>query len=413
MCLCLSSLAFGQDASSNSNTTPESDAPAWAIGLAVPLSGEYAPLGKQVRQAARLAARDAGVRLVAQDTKGTPVGAIEAVRALAEDDQVLCVLGPIGQHESRAAAQIAQRAGMPLLTLASVDAVNQVGNWVYRLRQSPAEQAAALAEAVRERLGDQKTAGIFFPESTYGRQAALAFAERFVALGGSVNAVASYPEDTSDFRKPLGALLGTRVWLGKRARAGKRRADADGYLRLRAKPAVDFDLLFIPDYHQRVARMLPFMPAAGIQTGEGGEGTAVQMLGLRGWQGSSMKLTGAHAAGAIYADVFAGPAEGGRAEDFARMFEGKTGRRPVDLDAQVFDATWMLGKLIERRAATLAEVSSKISPAKRRLDLANHLPRAEHFKGVSGELGFGPDGQPRRPIRLYQFDVEGTVTPWQ
>ncbi|QDG54069.1 hypothetical protein FIV42_26000 [Persicimonas caeni] len=413
LCLLAAPVAHAQDASADPSSAAKSSKKRFAIGVALPLSGEYAPVGKQVLESIELAARDLGVRLVSKDTEGTPVGAIEAVRELAKDDEILAVLGPIGRRESRAAAQIAQREGIPLFSYASSDAVNRAGNWVYRLRLTPAEQARQLADAVRTHLSDQKRVGILFPESNYGREAAVAFATRFAALGGEVSAVASYPEKTTDFRKPLDELVGKRVHLGKRARYGKRRADGDGYAKIRRKASVDFDLLFIPDFHGRISRLLPFLPQAGLQTGEGGKGTAVQMLGLAGWQGSSMKLTGAHAAGAIYTDLFVGDADGGRSEDFATMFEGKTGRRPVDLDAEVFDSAWMVAKLLQKAQKRHQAAANKPSTAELRLFLANQLPRKPEFSGVSGDLGFGQQGAPVRPVKLYQFDVDGTVTPFR
>ncbi len=413
VCLCVSAPLLAQQHPAGAQDPSQHQQPTYAVAVAVPLSGKYAPLGKQVLQAARIAARDAGVRLVSKDTEGTPRGAITAVSALAKDDSVLAVIGPIGEHESRAAAVVAQRAGLPLFALASDDAVNRVGNWVYRLRTSPAEQAAGLAVAVRKAMKAQERVGIFFPESVYGQQAAVAFARAFEAHGGRVTAVASYPADTTDFRKPLAELVGTRVHLGRRARAGKHRADRDGYLRVRHKPTVDFDLMFIPDYHQRVARMLPFLPGAGLQNGDGGDGVAVQMLGLSGWQGSSMRLTGAQAAGAIYSDVYVGAADGGRAEDFARMFEGKTGRQPVNLDAEVFDSTWMIAKIIARRVDHAHKTKTDPSTAALRLAVANHRPAKAGFRGVCGAFGFGPQGQPLRPVRLYQFDIGGSVTPYR
>lgn len=383
-----------------------------AIGVAVPLSGEYAPLGKQALEAAKLAAGESGARVISRDTEGTPQGAAKAVRELASDDSVVAILGPIGRRESRPAAQIAQRAGVPMMSLASSDSVNRVGGWIYRLRQTPAEQAEALAEAVREHISDKKRAAVLFPESNYGREAALAFAKRFRELDGRITAVASYDEDTTDFRKPLDVLVGKRVQLDPRARIGKKRADGDGYYAVRSRPKVDFDLLFVPDFHVRVARLLRFFPDAGIQTGAGGEGTAVQMLGLSGWQGSSMKLTGAHAAGALYSDIFVGEGDGGRAEDFARMFEGETGRRPVDLDAQVFDAAWLMGQILQKATREQRSSDQQLSAEALRGFFIRQLPSKPNFTGVSGRFGFGSRGEPLRPLRLYEFDVDGEVSPW-
>ncbi|MFW6057807.1 MAG: ABC transporter substrate-binding protein, partial [Persicimonas sp.] len=355
---------------------------------------------------------ESGARIVSRDTEGTPQGAAKAVRELAADDSVVAILGPIGRRESRPAAQIAQRAGVPMMTLASSDSVNRVGGWVFRLRQTPAEQAEALAEAVREHLSDKKRAAVLFPESNYGREAALAFARRFRDLDGRITAVASYEEDTTDFRKALDVLVGKRVLVDPRARIGTKRADRDGYYTIRSQPTVDFDLLFVPDFHVRVARLLRFFPDAGIQTGAGGEGTAVQMLGLSGWQGSSMKLTGAHAAGALYSDIFVGEGDGGRAEDFARVFEGETGRRPVDLDAQVFDAAWLMGQILQKIVEKQRSSDQRGSAEELRSFFIQKLPSKPNFTGVSGRFGFGPRGEPLRPLRLYEFDIDGEVSPW-
>jgi branched-chain amino acid transport system substrate-binding protein len=413
ICLCLAAPTLAQQpTTSESGAEEDGSVEALSLGVAVPLSGEYAPLGKQVLEAAKLAARKVGVQVVSRDTEGTPVGAVVAVRELAADESVVAVLGPVGRRESRAAAQVAQRLGLPMLALASSDAINDLGGWIYRLRLTPAEQAEALAEAVREHLDDAARVGIFFPESNYGQEAAVAFGRRFAELGGEISAVASYSPKTSNFRKPLDELVGRRVRVEERARVGERRADGDGYLAVRRKEVVDFDLLFVPDFHRGVSRLLPFLPEAGIQTGEGGEGTAVQLLGLAGWQGSSMKHTGAHAAGAIYTDLYVGPSDGGRAEDFDRMFEAATGRRPVDLDAEVFDGGWVLAKALERAERRREEAAEPLSTAELRLIVVQRLAALSGFTGVSGPLEFSESGRPLRPTRLYQFDVEGTVAPW-
>lgn len=404
-------------------------APSVAIGVAVPLSGEYKALGEAVLESARVAVGEGGGRVVARDTLGTPAGAIAAVRQLAADPTVLAILGPVGRRESRAAARAAQRAGVPLFTLAGDASINQAGGWVYRLRQTPAEQASALAETVRKQFGDAPRAGIFFPRSLYGRQAATAFAERFAQLGGRVTAAASYPDDATDFRKALDELVGKKLHIGKHVRAGRQRADRDGYLRIRRDPVVDFDLVFIPDFHTNISRILTFFPAAGLQNGEGGEGEAVQMLGLSGWQGASMRLSGAIAAGAIYSDIFAIEADGGKAQEFALLFEEKTGRRPVNLDAEVFDATWMLAHIMagmqsehttDRSSSKGAAQHKKDGVRRRRSRVVAHLPRASRqtsaravFRGVTGVLYFDAIGAPVRPTRLYQFDIGGSVAPWR
>ncbi|MGM0558269.1 MAG: penicillin-binding protein activator [Myxococcota bacterium] len=381
------------------------------IGVAVPLSGDYAPLGEQVLEAVKLAAAETNVRVEAVDTKGEPVGAMKAARALADNDDVVAIIGPLGQRESQAAAGAAERADIPMFSLSSSEAVNRAGAWIFRVRNSPAETAAAFAQVAHKRLG-LETVGILFPENEYGASSSVAFARAFERAGGRVQAVGSYPEDVTDFRKPLGLLVGTRVQLGERARYGGNRTDSDGYARVRSRPNIDFDALFIPDYHGRVARLLPFLPVANIQTGEGGDGDAVQLLGMPGWQGESMRMTGAHAAGAIYPDVFVGPAEGGKAGAFSRMFEEKTGRRPVNLDAEAFDVAWMVATLGKQVWRSTRGLSPEKRSAARRHQLRKQVMRRQPTAGAAGALQFGPSGRPQRALELFEFDVDGEVTPW-
>lgn len=381
------------------------------IGVAVPLSGDYKSLGQQVLTAVELAASESAVGVVTADTEGTPIGAMKAVETLAANDRVMSIVGPLGRRESQAAAGAAQRAKIPMITLSSAELINQSGPWVFRARRSPGEVAGEFARFAHSSLGAE-TVGILFPDNRYGHSAATAFARAFEEKGGRVTAVSAYSEDVTDFRKPLGALVGTRVFLGPRARYGVKRADSDGFARISSKTTVDFDALFVPDYHGRVARLLPFLPMADIQTGEGGDGEPVQLLGMPGWQGESMRMTGAHAAGAIYPDVFAGPAAGGKAGSFARMFESTTGRRPVDLDAQAFDVAWIVASSIEDvwSKSQVVEVDKRTGVLRRQM--LDALPREQSRSGASGPIRFGPNGEPKRPLELYEFDVDGEVAPW-
>jgi ABC-type branched-subunit amino acid transport system substrate-binding protein len=293
-----------------------------------------------------------------------------------------------------------------LFTLSTAEDTNRGGGWVFRVRSSAAEQAAAMASVARGDL-KLKTAAIVYPKTAYGREAARAFARRFSAEGGTITIVANYPEDTTDFRDVLDVIVARKVYLGKKGTVDKWRTDAHGFARIGNKPTVDFQGLFIPDFHNRVARLLPFLPLAGIQNGEGGEGVGVQLLGLSGWQGTTMEFSGGSAAGALYLDTFAGEAAGGRAEEFSRTFESATGRRPVDVEAETFDIVWLLGTLsssaVDAAGGEVAEGG--------RAALVRRLPRKSKWVGVAGPLMFGRSGEPLRAPRIYRFDAGGFVAP--
>jgi ABC-type branched-subunit amino acid transport system substrate-binding protein len=377
-----------------------------ALGIAVPTSGKYGPLGKQLVESARLAAAETGVELVVADTEGDPKKAVEAVATLAKDPRVIAIVGPIGQRESRAAGSAAQRFGIPLFTLSTAEDVNRSGGWVFRVRSAAAEQASEMAIVARREL-KHETAAILYPKTEYGRDAAHAFARRFIEQGGTITIVANYPEDTTDFRDVLDVIVAKKVYLGKKGTVGRWRTDASGFARIGRNPRVDFDALFIPDFHHRIARLLPFLPVAGIQNGDGGEGVGVQLLGLSGWQGKTMEFSGGSAAGALYLDTYAGESAGGRAEEFSRTFESATGRRPVDVEAETFDIVWLLGKLA---SSAVAAAGGNVTEGGRAA-LVRRLPRKREWTGVTGSIRFGPSGEPLRDLGVYRFDADGFVAP--
>lgn len=378
-------------------------APRPTIGVIGPLTGKYSALGKRVELVAQLAGTDVGVTTLSSDTRGEPQDAARMVAELAARPEVLAIVGPLGQRESRAAAVAAQRAGVPLFALSSVEGIEATGPWIHRLRPTPAEQAEALARGVLPRLRAQ-TFGILYPDNAYGQQASVAFARAVVGARRRVTAIAGYDPNLRDMRKALDQLCARR-W---RTGTGKG-ADPDGYTRTSwRKTRADFDALFIPDFHPNIARTLPFLPGIGLQTGEAqSEGRAVQLLGLSGWQGQSMAQTGAHAAGAIIVDAFGGETDGGQAQEFARLFEGKTGMRPVNLDAEVFDAVFMLGSIVRRVLRAHPTDWRQVGRSR----VVQWLPRAKAWHGLCGGWQLDAQGRPLRAMRLYRFDIDGATSP--
>jgi ABC-type branched-subunit amino acid transport system substrate-binding protein len=392
----------------NATTARAEEPESSKIGVVLPLSGDYAALGKNVRSAVELAARRAGVSLVVEDTRGEPQGAVEAVAKLAAREDVCAIVGPLGQSESRAAAGMAQRLEVPLFSFSFAEEIDAVGPWVYRVRVSPAEQAELLAERAKK-MGLNSVA-ILYPQTTYGERSALAFGEVFTRLGGKVTSVANYPDDTSNFSDVLDVVVGKKVYLESAPRRlGKYRRDGSGFVRVRSKPKIDFDALYIPDVHTRVARLVPFLKFAGLGFGGDEEQVdrTVQLLGTAAWQGHSMRHSGGGATGALYLDTFAGESAGGVAEAFSRSFEEATGRQPTDLEAEVYDFVHELGR------AALSMRQADVPMDSRRENILRRLPWKRVWSGAAGSLQFVRGGRPMREYRWYKFDVDGHVVPWE
>lgn len=357
------------------------------IGLLAPLTGPYKSLGKAVVDAARMAAKEQSADLVVEDTLGEPEGALKAVDRLIIAG-VDVAIGPVGKRESVAAIGWCVRKNLPVISLCS-DPGFEAGPTVLTWRLTPAAQGAQLAG-----LLSGNRAAVLYPDNEYGREAAEGFRLAWMRANREFARMVPYAEDKPDFRRSLDALTGTRAFIGVDGQLGDKKADKLGFVTTGRPRDVDFDTLFIPDFHQRIARILAYLPTVGIQNGDGGTGKAVQLSGLAGWRGKTMELTGAQAAGALILDTFGGVDDGGRAEEFERAFEASTGRIPTSFEAEVFDAVWYA-------AQRLSQPHDQVLGA-----LVSGLP----WEGIAGRVSAGSAGYTRQG-RLFRFDVDGRVIP--
>jgi ABC-type branched-subunit amino acid transport system substrate-binding protein len=368
--------------------------PSWAVeptplvGFLAPLTGPYRALGRQMVDAAQMAATEQNAILLVEDTLGEPEGALKAVDRLLERKAQIAV-GPVGVRESVTAAGWTSRNALPLISLCS-DPSLVSGPLVSRWRLSPFEQAQQLASLV----GGQRAA-ILSPENEYGRGATEGFIGAWKSAGREVACTAFYSDEKPDFRRALDELTGTRKFIGVGKSIADKKADKFGYVTTGQPRRVDFDVLFIPDFHTRVSRILGYLSTVGIQDGDGGAGLAVQLLGLGGWRGKAMELTGAKASGALILDTFGGVDDGGRAEEFDRAFEAATSRRVTSFEAEVFDAVYLAAAAVRKR------------PEAVHLALRSMIP----WTGVAGQVGKAADGSMKRVGRLYRFDIDGHVVP--
>src|SRR5882724_8111282 len=78
------------------------------------------------------------VKIVSFDTAGKPDQAVVGVRKLAEDDKVIAIIGPFSSSECRVAFPAGERAGIPLMSMAS-SAPNLAAPFSYAFRNTTDE----------------------------------------------------------------------------------------------------------------------------------------------------------------------------------------------------------------------------------------------------------------------------------
>ncbi len=353
------------------------------VGVVLPLSGPYQQIGQAALEGVQIALGGRkDIRLVVRDSKGKAEVAAEQVEKLVLERHVVAILGPVGEHETRAAAAAATRLGVPQVTLTSAAEAVVDAPHTLRVRMSAAEQAVALARHAITTLGVERV-GILFPDGTAGGRVMGAFWDEIVRLGGEVRAVEGYEVGTKKFGKVIKRLLA---------------APKPG------RGVHDFDALFIPDDALTIRRLVPFLKYWGlrVKTAPHITGTkkrpAVQLLGAAGWNHISVIDRGDNLTdNAIFVDAFVHDPDDAASDRFARAFFTRYRRKPSTFHAEVRDATALLLAAVEKVEGTDHATRGALWDA---------LLGIKHFRGVTGDATLLADGRVLRKPRLLTIHLD-------
>lgn len=331
-----------------------------AIGVLLPMKGDYAAFGDEALNGVLLAAGVFGslpprFEVVVRDTGKNPLSAEAAVMELASESRVKGIVGPLLSSSAMEAASSAQRNRVPIITLSQRDGVTSPGEFVFRNFLTPEDQARALAGYAA--ASGKKRFAVLYPQTNYGTELLKHFEVAVRERGGSVVRKAAYAPGTADFSSEVKMLFGVQA---KERMEGRRKVRE-------FSPTVQVDALFIPDSHEAVALALPYLDYYGI--------TGVQLLGSNGWNSPRLpELAGRAVEGAVFVDgFFTGSVRPGTA-DFARRYAEAYGREPGVLAAKAYDAALML---MEASVRSLDREGT-----------ASVLRETKDFAGATGAISF-------------------------
>ncbi len=377
----------------------------------LPLSGRFAAVGQQVKDALELGvAGVSGIRLLTEDGGATPEEAVDALDRLTRDRGCLAVLGPLLSDQTGPVADRAELLGVPLLTMSQAldDASDRRWTWVGWT--TPAAQVEQLVLHVMGARGFTRF-GVFAPDSAYGTAAAALFTASVTARDGTVPRAATYAADarnTSGFARGLGDR--------------RRKEDAD------AEP-MDIDAIFVPEAAPRVP-----IAAAGLAYEEYAIGgfrpyrgvEPVPLLGLSAWNRDSLVTTGGqYVEGGLFVDVFVPPpAVDGLRWDAAPGWEGfveayrtATSRTPSPSEALAHDLARFAADAVAD-CATRADVRRALgrytlpaggAPPRDALGASRGgPPRAATPRGATGLTGIDPATRALRyTLRVLEVQRDG------
>lgn len=334
------------------------------IGLVLPLAGPYAGFGERALKGALLAAKifkdtepDFRIELRVAGADIDPQSAVEAVKKMVMEDNIIALVGPITNLNAVAVADLSQEMGLPMIALSPSPELSHKGNFVFRDCLTKESQVRALLDWAMNEQKLKKFA-ILYPDDKYGSEFANLFDRELAQRKGVLVKKVSYAAGETDFRDQVESLLHGKVW--------------------------DFDALFIPDSWEQVDLIVPHVLYFKIQT---------QLLGSSGWHSSKLfeQIRHQYLEGAVIVDLFAPELKSKEFEKYSFEYQQAYGEEPSLIDAQAFEAVALLIELIVNKNLGTRQA------------VAQGLTGLSGFSGPLGPVTVSPEGDIQHRLTLFKI----------
>ncbi|MGE0703374.1 MAG: ABC transporter substrate-binding protein [Vicinamibacterales bacterium] len=295
------------------------------VGMYGSLTGDGASFGQSSLRGTELAVEEinnAGgllggrqIRLLVEDNQSRPEEAANAVTKLITQDGVVALLGEVASRRSLAAAPVAQRYQVPMITPASTnERVTEVGDYIFRICFIDSFQGQVLAKFAFDELGVRRVAVLRDIQQDYSVGLTDSIVKNFTELGGQVFEPVSYSTGDADFR----AIL-TQV------RSQKPEA------------------MFVTGYYPEVSIIVRQARELGLN---------MPILGGDGWVGDSLR-NGREALNNSYiSDHWAADNPDPAVQTFVSTYRAKYNADPDSMAALAYDSVKVLADAITRAQTT-------------------------------------------------------------
>ena len=343
------------------------------MGLIAPLTGDVKTFGESVKNGFLLAVEEnnaqGGVRgkkivTFIADDKNDPTEASNAGSKLINQDGVKLLIGSVSSKCSIPLSELCQTCGAVMITPTSTNPKvtvrddNERKDFVFRACFIDPFQGMVAAKFAHENLKAQTTAILYDIGNDYVKGLAEFYRDNFIGLGGKIVAYESYTKDDADFS----ALL-TKV------------------------KQVNPDILYVPDYYNKVGLIAKQARQLGIKS---------VMMGGDGWDSPEMiKIAGDAIEGGYFTNHYSPDDPRPEVQQWVSKYETKYGSKPDALATLAYDATQLL---IE---------ATKIAGTDNPSAVRDALKNIKGFKSVSGEISLDADGNPIKSVVILKYTKTG------
>ncbi len=350
------------------------------VGINAPMTGDIPKVGEGSKYAAQMWLADvekAGgievggkkypVEIVIEDNESKAESAVKANTKMITQDDVLIIVGPQSSKQAVPAGDVANNYKTAMISPWSTNPATTADRpYVFRGCFLDPFQGPVLANFITGEFGFTKAAVLYDVASDYPK----GLAEFFKAAweenhgAGSVVAYESFTTKDTDFSSQLTKII---------------RSDAQ--------------VLFTPQYYNEVALIVQQAKDLGWKG---------PIVGSDSWgSAETVELCGEACYGQFFSTHYAAAGAKGATKEFIDRYTKKYGYTPDDVAALTWDAL--------RLAQTAIENSGKLTGKikKDRAAVRNALAKVEDFQGITGNMTFTEEGDPKKCAVIVKISDKG------
>jgi branched-chain amino acid transport system substrate-binding protein len=354
------------------------------IGHFASLTGPQATFGTETDEGVKLAVEEinaAGgvlgkkIELITEDTQSKTDATIQAVEKLIGRDEVVALIGEVASGRSLAAAPVAQREKVPMVSHASTNedvtvdkATGKTLDYIFRICFIDPFQGKVMAKFARENLKVDKVAILTDKASAYSVGLAKAFRETFTAMGGTIVEEQAYQSGDQDFKAQFTGIK-----------------------------AKNPQAIFIPGYYSEMG--LVAQQARGL-------GLTVPLLGGDGWDSPTLTegLSKQALEGSYFSNHYSAQDTSPRVKDFIARFSKKYNKAPGAMAALGYDVMKIIAEVIKTGGKADRE------------SIRKGLASLANYPGVTGNITIDAQHNATKPavvlqIRDGKFEYHSTIAP--
>jgi branched-chain amino acid transport system substrate-binding protein len=325
------------------------------LAMAAPLTGDYANFGLSDIEGMQLAVDEINakggvlgkkIELIRGDDKGDSKEAVSVAQKFVNDKDLVAVLGHFFSGCSLAAGPIYQKAGIPMLAVASTNPkVPLTGDYVFRINVGDNYQGSQLAEWLYTKKG-KKSIAVVYDNNDYGKGVYDAFRGKLEQLGGKI--------------------VDTETYVGGQ--------DKDFSVIITKAKQAKPEALVIAGYYSDAALLVTQAKRLGLD---------VMTVGSDSIYSDDFTKIGGKAVEGVYTvGYFHASDPRPKAQEFVRKYKEKYNKVPDAWAPYAYDAVYVIADAITRAGSV------------DRGKVRNALAQTKGFEGASGVTTFNENREP-------------------